>query len=76
MGTLPHYKIHLVLKEKWRIENFVVAHSERLLMNDKMPGFLACGGDEFNLGPETRLGRSELLCNKVLLKYKGARESF
>ena len=40
-----------------------------------MPGSLAPGG-EFNLGPETRLDRSELLCNKVLLKYKGDRESF
>ena len=49
---------------------------ERLLLNDKMPGFLASGGDEFNLGPETRLDRSELLCNKVLLKYKGDGESF
>ena len=35
------------------------------------PGFLAPGGEEFNPGPETRLDRSELLCNKVLLKYKG-----
>ena len=26
-------------------------------------GFLASGGDEFNPGPETRLDRSELLCN-------------
>ena len=43
---------------------------ERLLLNHtKTPGFLAPGG-EFNLGPETRLDRSELLCNKVLLKYK------
>ena len=50
--------------------------SERLLLNDKMLGFLASGGDELNLGPETRLDRSELLCNKVLLKYKGDRESF
>ena len=49
---------------------------ERLLLNDKMPGFLDSGGNEFNLGPETRLDRSELLCNKVLLKYKGDRESF
>ena len=49
---------------------------ERLLLNDKMLGFLASGGDEFNLGPEMRLDRSELLCNKVLLKYKGDRESF
>ena len=39
-------------------------------------GFLASGGDEFNPGPETRLDRSELLCNKVLLKYKGDREGF
>ena len=34
------------------------------------------GGEEFNPGPETRLDRSELLCNKVLLKHKGDRESF
>ena len=50
--------------------------NERLLLNDKMPGFLASGGDEFNPGPKTRLDRSEVLCNKVLLKYKGDRESF
>ena len=51
--------------------------SERLLLNHtNTPGFLAPGGEEFNLGPETRLDRSELLCNKVLLKYKGDRESF
>ena len=34
-----------------------------------MPGFLASGGEEFNLGPVMRLDRSELLCDKVLLKY-------
>ena len=49
---------------------------ERLLLNDKTPGFLASGGDEFNLGSETRLDHSELLCNKVLLKYKGDIKSF
>ena len=50
---------------------------ERLLLNHaKTPGFLAPGGEEFNLGPETRLDHSELLCNKVLLKYQGDRESF
>ena len=44
---------------------------ERLLLNHvKTPGFLAPRGEEFNLGPETRLHCSELLCNKVLLKYK------
>ena len=41
-----------------------------------MLGFLASGGEEFNPGPETRLNHSKLLCNKVLLKYKGGRESF
>ena len=50
---------------------------ERLLLNHaNTRGFLAPGGEEFNPGPEMRLDRSELLCNKVLLKYKGDRESF
>ena len=35
-----------------------------------MPGFLASGGEKFDPGPVIRLDRSELLCNKVLLKYK------
>ena len=43
--------------------------TERLLLNEKTPEFLAYGG-EFNPGPETRLNRSELLHNKVLVKYK------
>ena len=38
--------------------------------------FLTSEGEEFNLGLEMRLVGSELLCNKVLLKYKGDRESF
>ena len=55
----------------------ILFNSERLLLNHaKTPGFLAPGGEEFNPGPETRLDRSEILCNKVLLKYKGDRESF
>ena len=49
---------------------------ERLLLNHaKTLGFLASGREEFNSGPEMRLDCSELLCNKVLLKYKGDRES-
>ena len=40
-----------------------------------MPGFLASGREEFNLGPETMLDHSELLCNKVLLKHKGDKAS-
>ena len=50
--------------------------SERLLLNEKTPGFLPSVGEEFSPGLETRLDHSELLCNKVLLKYKGDRESF
>ena len=50
--------------------------SEMLLLNEKTPGFSASVGEEFNPGPETRLDRSELLGNRVLLKYKGDRESF
>ena len=41
-----------------------------LLNHANTPGFLAPGGEEFNPGPEMRLDCSELLCNKVLLKYK------
>ena len=38
--------------------------------------FLASGGEEFNPGLVTRLDHSELLHDKVLLKYKRDRESF
>ena len=49
---------------------------ERLLLNhEKTPGFSASRGEEFNPGPETRLDCSGLLYDKVLLKYKGDRES-
>ena len=59
------------------IINLCLHHCERLLLNHVYTlGFLAPGGEEFNPGPETRLDRSELLCNKVLLKHKGDRESF
>jgi len=61
---------------KGKLQNDV-CRIERLLLNHaKTPGFLAPGGEEFNPGPETRLDCSELLWNKVLLKYKGDRESF
>ena len=40
-----------------------------------MLGFLASGEEELNAGPETRLDRSELLCNRVLLKYKRDKSS-
>ena len=46
-----------------------------LLHHEKTPGFLASEGEEFNPEPEMRLHRSELLCNKVLSKYKGDKVS-
>ena len=63
-------------REEWK-KGGMVRGSESLLLNHtKMLGSLASRGEEFNPGPETRLDRSELLCNKVLLKYKGDGESF
>ena len=58
-------------------ESWTSPQDERLLLNhEKTSGCLASRGEEFNLGPETRLDHSELLCNRVLLKYKRDRESF
>ena len=56
--------------------SLIEATEKLFLKHEKVLGFLASGGEEFNPGPETRLDHSELLCNKVLLKYKGDRESF
>ena len=50
--------------------DFVFA-SERFLLNHAKTG-----GSWPLEEPELRLDHSELLCNKVLLKYKGDRESF
>ena len=55
---------------KIKCDNINEAPSEKLLLNEKTPGFLASGGEEFNLEPETRLDHSELLCHQLLLKYK------
>ena len=55
----------------------ILHDTERLLLtHEKTMGFFISRGEEFNLGPKTVLDHSELLCNKVLLKYKGDRESF
>ena len=43
---------------------------------DRLLVFLDPGGEKSNLGPETMVDHSELLCKKVLLKYKGDKESF
>ena len=80
---LPRSKCLLIL---WfRLLSVVILEPKKIkfvmvikdcLNHTNTPGFLASRGEEFNPGPETRLDRSELLCNKVLLKYKGNRESF
>ena len=59
----------------WGVEG--ASPVERFLLNHKKTsGFLASRGEEFNLGPEMGLDGSELLCNNILLKYKGNRKSF
>ena len=74
--TLPT-KVHIVKAMVFPIIMYSCESCERLLLNHaNTPGFLAPGGEEFNPGPETRLDCSGLLCNKVLLKHKGDRESF
>ena len=67
------YFWNLLLDSWWEIT--YKFPNERLLLNEKTPGFLA-SREEFNPGPEMRLDHSEFLCNKVLLKYKGDIESF
>ena len=76
-GCRPFLKFLLNLLQYCFCFLFWIFGHERLLLNHaKTPGFLAPGGEEFNPGPKTSLDHSELLCNKVLLKYKGDRESF
>ena len=41
-----------------------------------MPGFLASGEEEFDLGSVKRFDCSEIFYSKLLLKYKRDRESF
>ena len=66
--------LSVVILEPKKIKSVMVIKD--CLNHTKTPGFLASRGEEFNPGPETRLDHSELLCNKVLVKYKGDRESF
>ena len=40
------------------------------------PGFMASGGEDFDPQAVIRLDHSELLCSKVLLRYKRDRENF
>ena len=75
VGELKSHMPHNMAKKKKKVIR--VADTERLLLNqERLPGFLASGGEEFNMGPKTRLDHSELLCNKVLLKCERIRESF
>ena len=47
-----------------------MSHERLLLSRERHWRFLAFIGEEFNPGPVMRLNCSELLCDKVLLKYK------
>ena len=58
------------MKNQYTEITCILYTNEWLLLNHERLEFLAFGGEEFNPGPETRLDRSELLCNRVLLKYK------
>ena len=56
--------------------SFIISSQKVAVEPQKMVGFLASEEEEFNLGPEMRLDRSELLCSGALLKFKRDRESF
>ena len=72
----PEYSLEeLILKLKLQYFDHLMQKANSL-EKTLMLEMTEAGGEEFNLGPETRLDRSELLYNKVLLKYKGDRESF
>ena len=70
--------VHGIAKNQTWLNNWTTTTTTWKVVDEpwKTPGFLASRGEEFNPGPETRLDHSELLCNKVLLKYKRDRESF
>ena len=66
-------------KVMWFISDPVcgIFYNEWLLLHrEETVRFLASAGEEFSPGPVTRLAHWELLCNKVLLRYKRDRESF
>ena len=53
------------------IETCIISYIERLLLNhSKTQGFLAPGGEEFNLGPETSLYHSEFCVIKFYSSIK------
>ena len=72
LGNRDHSVIFEIASKYCILDSFV-DHDGYSISSE---GFLAPRGEEFNPGPETRLDRSELLCNKVLLKCKEDRESF
>ena len=69
--------VWLNLWSQWGVRRETDWEIQRLLLtHEKTPGFLASGREKLNPGSETKLDHSELLCNRVLLKYKRDRESF
>ena len=71
------YEFLLQKTKDFQDSEMILHDTERLLLtHEKTMRFFISSGEEFNPGPEMGLDHSELLCNKVLLKYKGDRESF
>ena len=60
-------------RKSYKLERHFAKYWKVVVEVWKTPGFLA-SGEEFN--PGLRLDLSELLCHKVLLKYKRERDSF
>ena len=75
LGPRPHSTVGMSRPLSFSLSAPALPHPEKLLLNDETPGFLASRGDKFTPGSETRMNHSELLCNKVLLKYQGDKAS-
>ena len=60
-----------LLRIPWTARRLKVCSQER----ETTLGFVTFGGEDFDPGSETRLYLLKLLCNNVLLKYKGIEEA-
>ena len=78
---LTHIYTNIYSRNSWKISSDTTRHTSIPVKGCHYKlwttlVFLASREEEFHLGPLTRLDHSELLCNKVLIKYKRDRESF
>jgi len=78
---LTHIYTNIYSRNSWKIKSDTTRHTSIPVKGCHYElwmtlVFLASREEKFHLGPLTRLDHSELLCNKVLIKYKRDRESF